>query len=239
MPYMKKDSGFMCRLVASIIFFVICQMCIMSLSYASPNTDSQKRLVQPFGSKPGSYDLLVRVSKPILDPGDRVRFEIYVSGYGLIESACVYIMPSWSIFSVDDSRIAVSESTAQPWDPLSELVCIDNKSFSDAHGGYLISTEVITPPPGSKAPINLDMKISPEVFPGVHSIHFILKYHNGEVWNTKSSSVNFTVRNFYQRHEILVWVIGGIAAFLTIISTSYPFLKWLWSKWVQCFGNKS
>ena len=239
MPYMKKNSGCICRLIAFIFFLVICQICIISLSYAGSNMDNQKPLIKQFGSKPGSYDLLIRVSKPILDPGDRVYVDVYVSGYGHIKSACVYIMPSWSIFSIDDSRIAVGDSEAQKWDTLSELVCIDNQSFvdlyTDVSNRSMVLTEVNTRPPGSKAPINLDLKTSPEVSPGIYSINFVLKYYNGEIWNTKSTSVNITVRNFYQRHEILVWIIGGIAAFLSIISTIYPFLKWLWSKLAHFF----
>lgn len=197
--------------------------------------DRNSRLIKQFGPKPGAYDLLIRISKPILDRGDKVQFEVYISGYGLVESACVYIVPSWSVFSSDDSRIAVGDSPPKKWDDLGELVSFDTKSFFDANGRYQISTECNTPPPGSKAPITLNMKINPEAFPGIHSLNFILKYYNGEIWNTKSTSVNFTIQNFYQRHETLVWVIGGIAAFLSIISTSYPFLKWLGHKLAPCF----
>lgn len=196
---------------------------------------SNSRLAQQFGSKPGAYDLLIRVSKPILDRGDKVQFEVYISGYGLVESACIYIAPSWAVFSVDDSKIAVGDSLLQPWDLLGILVSFDPKAFFDAKGCYQISTECKTPPPGSKAPINMDMTILSVALPGIHSVHFVLKYYNGETWNTKSASVNFTVRNFYQRHETIVWAVGGIAAFLSIISASYPFFKWLWPKVVQCF----
>ena len=226
---MKKSSEYLYRLIAVILFSVTC---VISVSSAAESIDNQKPLVKQFGSKPGSYDLLIRVSKPILDPGDRVHIDVYVSGYGQIRSACVYIMPSWSIFSIADSRIAVGDSKAQAWDPLSELVCIDDRSFVDLYADVpnrcMVLTEVNTCPPGSKAPLNLDLKTSSEVSPGIYSINFVLKYYNGEVWNTKSTSVNITVRNFYQRHEILVWFIGGVAAFLSIISTCYPFLKWLW-----------
>jgi hypothetical protein len=85
MSYMKKDSGYICRLTAFIFFLVICQICIISLSYAESNIDNQKPLIKQFGSKPGSYDLLIRVSKPILDPGDRVHIDVYVSGYWYIK----------------------------------------------------------------------------------------------------------------------------------------------------------
>ena len=200
--------------------------------------DNQKHLIKQFGSKPGSYDLLIRVSKPILDPGDKVHVDVYISGYGNIKSTSVYIMPSWSIFSIDDSKIATGNSDAQKWDPLSELVSIGDQNFFDLYpdqpNKYMISSE-INWAPGSKAPINFDLKINPETLPGIYSINFILKYYNGERWVTKSTSINVTVRNFYQRNEIPVWVVGGTAAFLSIISTICVFLNWLWPKLTRLF----
>lgn len=209
-----------------IFLFAFCQMCTSSSSSAMPNMDNQKRLVEQYGSRPGSYDLLVRVSNQFLDPGDRVQFGVFISGYGSIESANVFIMPSWSVFSIDNSTVALGHNPATPWDPLNTLVNIGNESFYDVNG-YQISTEHnIIPLPGIKAPINLDLKINPEAKSGTYSMQFILKYYNGETWNTKPTSVNFTVRNFYQRHGTLVWLIGGIAATLTIISKLYSFFKW-------------
>jgi len=235
MPYVKKDSEYICRLIAFISFSAMCGICIISLSYAALTIDNQKPLVKQFGSKPGSYDLLIRVSKPILDPGDRVHVDVYISGYGYIKSACVYIMPSWSIFSEKDSRIAVGNLEPHPWDALSHLVCIDNQSFVDLYPDVpnrcMVLTEINAPPTGSNAPINFDLKTNPEVSPGVYSITFVLKYYNGERWNTKSTSVNITVRSFYQRHEILVWAIGGITAFLSIVSSLCHFLTWLRPSW--------
>lgn len=193
---------------------------------------SESQLGQQFGSKPGSYDLLIRVSNPILNPGDKVQFEVYLSGYGIIQAAAVFIAPSWSIFSREDSRVAISDLPPDPWDRLGVVVSLNPASFSDAKGSYQISTECNSPPPSYKPPISMDMAILPDAPPGTHSVHFILKYYNGETWNTKSTSVNFTVRNFYQRHETFVWSIGGVAAFLSIISIVYPFLKWLYC-WVE------
>jgi len=199
--------------------------------------ESQKQLTQQFGSKPGSYDLVIRISKPILDPGDKVHFEVYICGYGFIESASVNIYPSWTVFSIADSNVSIGDSKALPWDPLGRFVDFNNQSFFDAKGRYQISTECKTPAPASKSPINLDMNLMPKVRPGIYSIHFVLKYYNGDMWNTKSTSTNFTVRNFYQRHETFVWILGGIAAFLTVISAIFPFLKWLWIKLSPIFQH--
>lgn len=205
----------------------------MSFTYVRSDMSSYSNLAQQYASKPGAYDLLIRNSKPILDRGDKVQFEVYISGYGVVESASIYIAPSWSIFSLEESKIAAGDSLPQPWDLLGTLVSFDDKAFFDATGRYQISTECKTLPPASKAPITLDMKINPKAVPGVYSLHFILKYYNGESWNNRSAYTNLTVRNFYQRNEVTVWVIGGIAAFLTIISWCYPLIKWLYHKLVS------
>ena len=199
--------------------------------------DAKTHLTQQSGSEPGSYDLVIRVSKQILDPGENIQFGIYISGYGFIESACVIIYPSWSVFSYKNSHARIGDQDPIVFDRLASFVRLANTSFSETINDHQISTECNTPPPGSNAPISLDMIINHKVKPGVYSIYFMLKYYNGEVWYTKPSFVNFTVRNFYQRNETLVWILGGIAAFLTIISTSYPMLdKWL-CKLIQLFHH--
>lgn len=197
--------------------------------------DSKTHLTQQLESKPGSYDLIIRVSKQILDPGENVQFGIYISGYGVIESACVNICPSWSVFSYINSHARIGDQDPIAFDPLCFLTRLRNESFSETKNYHQILTECNTPPPGSNAPISLDMIINHKVKPGVYSIHFILKYYNGEMWHTKPSFVNFTVRNFYQRNETLVWILGGIAAFCNIIKISYPILdKWI-CKLIQLF----
>lgn len=187
------------------------------------------RLSHSHGEKPGSYDIVVRASKYSVNPGDRVELEVYISGYGRIENASVGIFPSSSIFDILESRVSVGEGSAEPWDPLGVIISINNESFFDAKGLFQISTEVRTPPPKSKAPINLDLKVNKASLPGVQFIQFTFKYFNGESWNTETLTISIVVRNFYQRNETLVWLIGGIAAFISIITSVYPIVQWIFN----------
>lgn len=183
------------------------------------------RYSQPHGEKTGAYGLVVRASRSIVNPNDRVNLELYISGYGQIKNACVGVYPSWSIFDIEKSRVSIGEGVAVPMDPLGVIVNISDQSVFDAKGPFQISTECKTPPPASRAPISLDMQIDPKAPPGAHSIQFSLKYFNGESWDTRTYATNITVRNFYQRHETVVWGVGGVAACLSIIKDIYPALK--------------
>lgn len=184
----------------------------------------------PQSEKAGAYDIVVRTSKSIVNPGDRVYFEIYISGYGRIANACVGIYPSWSIFNIKDSKVSVGDGAGVPMDPLAVIINIGNESFFDARGEYQISTECRTPLPSSKAPINLDMKVDRKATPGTHFVQFAFKYFNGESWNIRTSTTSISIRNFYQRNETLVWLVGGIAAFLSILTSIYPVIKWIGQK---------
>jgi len=184
-------------------------------------------LALPFGDKVGAYETIIRASKPIINHGDRVQFEIYISGYGQITNACIGIYPSWAIFDIAESKVRTGDSDWVPMDPLAVIISLGNESFFDAKGKYQISTECRTPPPHSAAPINLDMKVGKKAPSGTYSMHVALKYFNGECWDTRTSSSSIHIRNFYQKHETLVWIVGGVAAFLSIISSIFPLVQWI------------
>ncbi|MFO1425069.1 MAG: hypothetical protein U1F70_15730 [Candidatus Competibacteraceae bacterium] len=130
----------------------------------------------PNGDNTGTYDIVVRASNSIIDAGCMVHLEIYISGYGRIENACVGVYPSWSIFNTKESTLRVGDGD-------------------------------------SNAP------------PGDHYINFTFKYFNGESWNAKTSTTKITVRNFYQRNTTPVWVVGGIAAAISIITNILTIIK--------------
>lgn len=183
------------------------------------------RYSQPHGEKSGAYDLVIRTSNSIASPKENVNLELYVSGYGHIENACIAVYPSWDIFEPEKSSISIGGGVASAMDPLGVIANFSNESFFDAKGPFQISTECKTPPPASKAPVSLDFRLGQKAPPGVHSVQLALKYFNGECWDTKTYTTNITIRNFYQRHETLVWAVGGIAACLGIVTDVYPAIR--------------
>jgi len=210
--------------------------------------ETKQRLSKKFASEPGSYDLAIRISEPILNPGDRLQVEVYISGYGIIEAPKVACYPSPEVFDFDRSTVTHSAkkfddglsgfgAETVKLDPIGFVGTLsggfgdspnDASWFIDAEPGdsYLISTEVRHPQ--GTSPLYLDFTIKRDARPGPQSIQFVFTYFNGQTWNTSSKRANFTVRNFYQRHETFVWLLGGFAAIVTIllsIESLYPILK--------------
>jgi len=89
-------------------------------------------LAQEFGSKPGAYDLVIRASQPIVDPGDKLQVEVYISGYGVIHGARMVSYPSPSVFSLSDSHVNCVGNTRQ-LGPLGAMVYFADTAFCDVN----------------------------------------------------------------------------------------------------------
>ena len=212
------------RTLCVILFCVCFEMPATSLSYGEPTISGRPPLAREFGSKPGAYDLVIRVSQPIVDPGDNLQVEVYISGYGVIHGARMVSYPSPSVFSFSDSHVNCVGNTSK-LGPLGARVDFDDTAFcdvNDARNGQRLSLEGWTRQ--QKAPIEYDLTINKKVKPGPHSIQFVLTYFDGQTWKTASKNAEFTIRNIYQRYE---WWIA-IIAFLAAIATIGPMLRWLW-----------
>lgn len=83
----------------------------VSPSYGESSVSGRPPLAQEFGSKPGAYDLAIRVSQPIVDPGGRLQVEVYISGYGVIQAAKVAFYPSPNVFDLDPNRSMIAGAT--------------------------------------------------------------------------------------------------------------------------------
>lgn len=225
-------------------------------AYNEITRDGHPPLAQEFGSKPGAYDLAIRVSQPIVDPGDKLQVEVYISGYGVVQAAKVAFYPSPQVFDLDPNRSMMTTGikryddgrmgwggTPVKFDPTGGVLTLsggfvseNNPSwqrptwFCDANerqvNHYQIATEVKHPQ--GTSPVCLDLTVHNDATPGPHSIHFVLTYFDGQTWKTASKNADFTIRNFYQRHEIPVWILGGLAAIVTIGAPVWPVLRRLW-----------
>lgn len=56
--------------------------------------------------KPGSYKQVFRVYTPIIDPGDVLKLELFISGYGITESPKLVSYPSNDIFESSSSKVS-------------------------------------------------------------------------------------------------------------------------------------
>ena len=51
-----------------------------------------------FADKPGCYELVVRVRETNLNPGEKLDGEVFITGYGVIETAKIVVFPSPGVF---------------------------------------------------------------------------------------------------------------------------------------------
>lgn len=90
------------------------------------------RLTREFGSEAGAYELVIRVAQPIVDPGDKLQVEVYISGYGVIHGARMVSYPSPSVFSLSDSHVNCVGNTRQ-LGPLGAMVYFADTAFCDVN----------------------------------------------------------------------------------------------------------
>jgi len=202
----------------SLLLIVTGYVCLAmpSLLLAQGDIAVTQQLKREFGPRPGTYELVTRISHPIVDPGGKLHGEVYLSGYGKIEAAKVALYSSPDVFVSNRSIVRIADGEAIKADPLAVVVSLNKASFFDTDGEYQISTECSIK---DNAPINFEYAISKEARPGLQSIKVVLTYFDGETWKSSSKDIDFTIRNFYQRNEALVWWLGIPSLILTIIAS--------------------
>ena len=208
-----------------------------------------------FADKPGAYRLVGRTDSQLIDPGERLRIEVFATGYGEILAGKIVAYPDIECIDPGDSRIRfnmreVEYDTGKVFywggtevnlsedginiDLTSGGMVFPGQSrptlFFDAYMGALSSGVDRTPPLSTEQVVRdsdgvantvltLDLKIRKSARPGPHSLGLVLTYFNGDTWAVSDSTVSFSVRNFYQRNEIKIWIAGVLLALIGLIPT--------------------
>lgn len=205
-----------------------------------------------FAGTPGHYELLIRNLNPVIDPGEYLTIEGYITGYGLIHASKLAIITSSEIFDKDLSKLSTGVKKENK-----KIVFGGDETLFDSFGKVIdfsgglqsekwekqtmffdlsergetpiISTETkqIT------APIYLKLKIKDEAKPGIYTIHFGFTYFNSTEWKSSRQDVEFAVRNILQRNEKTAWCVALIAATIAIISGVSPILKFFYRKYMK------
>jgi hypothetical protein len=199
-------------------------------------------------NQPGEYRVAIRIVQAEVDPGDQLRVEIYVTGYGQIYgSKLIFYPPPYFIdeeqstvfhgldvqevegerrfvfgtteqrfkdFGGDPGMLLTIGGIALPgWEKATPYVDVDFQSdtaTSKAIGLTFMEQKLL------RAPIELLLKVRKKAPSGHHDLRFYLTYFNGEVWKTDSQAVSLSVRNLFQRHPYITWIIGSVGAALAL-----------------------
>lgn len=195
-----------------------------------------------FADKPGEYRLVVRPSKPEIAPGEDIDLEIYITGYGKIDSPKLSFYPSYSfVLGLVSPELA---SSVPPTMMTGESGRFWFASFrggdaffrdtSTQDGMNMIVSEVGSEGFGiggeGRPPILLPLQTHRTIRAGVHNLQFFFTYFNGCEWKTDSQLVSVSVPNFFQRHPYVTWAIGIVGVLLALgsfVRTNLDALLWL------------
>ncbi len=202
-----------------------------------------------FGNRAGAFSIVPRTSADLVNPGETFEIELYVSGYGEIGPAKLAFYPSPDVFDIGKSSIRFDIGVTDgrgTWggqqtnvDPVGTALDLSGGQqktgwpaptlFFDlpesvARGGRL--PQLVTETKQQYAPIHITLAVKRRTRPGLRFCRFQFTYFNGEQWCTTSEAITFTVRNFYQRNEGLVWSLGIIATLLGIALALKEIVGW-------------
>ncbi|MCK6479128.1 MAG: hypothetical protein L6R43_02940 [Planctomycetes bacterium] len=165
--------------------------------------------------------------------------EVFVSGYGMIDGPKLVFYPSPEFVEFGKSTVTsgiVVEGTtayfggdprhpdengftlvlvaATPADASGERLSM----FSDRPGVAPSPVpQVLAETVQRNPPVLVNLATRKSVRPGTHWMHFVLTYFNGEVWVSTTTTAEFTVRTFIQRHEPWAWALGITATVCSLL----------------------
>jgi hypothetical protein len=190
-----------------------------------------------FAEAPGSYQPVIRIRVPILDPGDTVEGDLFITGYGMIQTAKLVFYPSTGVFEAgpgefrfgiqdQDGLITFGGDTHKGVgaDGLTifltsgmEVAEWDRPTpFFDVEKGTL--PRVATETRLTNSPVEFRLPTQRNARPGQYTLTFVLTYYNGAEWRSSVQSVSFTIRNLLQRHEIAIAILAAIGVSLAMIT---------------------
>ncbi|MDZ3825868.1 hypothetical protein [Pseudomonas monsensis] len=196
---------------------------------------------------PGAYSLATRAGESIINTGDTLSFEQYVTGYGEILNCKVQCYISSSIFDTEASYVTHSPygelqesgQMAILWGAKTETIkndvgytCIMEgitttywekpTLFFDTDSPGLLMTERKS----RNAPFSYSLKTKNNIKPGTHYIDFYFTYFNGAEWHSKKERIEFKVNNSFEKHSTLLSALAAAALIVTIFHDGFgPMLE--------------
>jgi hypothetical protein len=202
----------------------------------------------PTADKPGHYELAVRLKSSMLNPGELVQGELFITGYGRLDGAKLTFYPSSGVFAEGGMRIThdlrrakggVAFGGRTSTIPSDAGCCVNLNEgwqlpgwkrptlFFDTGGAPeapQIATEATIQ---GEAPISFQLRIRRSARPGTYPLQFFLTYFDGESWQASVETVTFTVRTLVQRRETEIAIVAAVAAVVTVVPPIVDFVSWL------------
>lgn len=187
--------------------------------------------------RPGAYNIVTVGNVSVVDPGQMLAFEQYVTGYGEVGAGKVVVFLSPDLIDVKKSTIHHSigiidsqlefgvtsypieeNSFAFTFGGLKAVKWKSSTLFFDSNNSnppFLITEKSIGKK--NRAPFSYNIKLRKDIKPGDYSMDFYFTYFNGDKWNCVKEQVKFKVRNIFERHAVKFSYLA-VAATLTGIA---------------------
>ncbi|WP_445672424.1 hypothetical protein [Pseudomonas inefficax] len=181
----------------------------------------------------GSFALASRVSEAVLNPGETLKFEQFITGYGEIKQCKIQCYISSDIFEHTASKITHGINK----DPKSGMITWGQQSHNVGGEGFHIifnglqapqwneSTVFFDATPGmlateiilTKAPLDYALKTKKNIKPGAHYLDFYMTYFDGYEWRITKERVDFRINNSFEKHSSLISFLAFAALIVTIL----------------------
>ncbi len=195
--------------------------------------------------KPGSYQLILRSTRSVVDPSDKLTLELYISGFGSMQFSKLVFFHSADVFDSSSEVLygpeydvknkmlywGVKKAPIDPRGDTIELNVLTPAVLFASRPSLQVTTERSTTNKGkggeTSAPIKFNLRIKKEARPGKYHVHFILTYFDGEKWSTTSTRFQFSIRNLLEQYAPFASGLAIVAGFSAIIAAIPEILK-LW-----------
>lgn len=185
--------------------------------------------------KAGSYELAFVVHNAVISPGDTVKIQQFITGYGEISLAKLMFYPPHGIFDEDKSTVHHglryengqltfgNQSDKIAGNPVANVltgILLTHEKWGDSTLFVDSSTQavkgeqpiILTETIIQRAPFEYELVTKQDIKPGKYALDFHFTYFNGSEWKAGSKKVEFQVQNWFERNESLVKTLGLVLA---------------------------
>lgn len=195
-----------------------------------------KALNFPNADKPGSYRLVSRIAANTFNPGDTLKLEQFITGYGTGSGFKIFCNISDNLFDESQSRL-VSDLTQTLTNP--PMLQWGGREIPISNGGYTFTLSSRGHPPwGSpaeifdikenhnyiatertikNAPFLYILKLKKNVKPGMNYLLYNMTFFNGNEWVCQEEKIPFKINNTFERYNKILSALAAAALLVTII----------------------
>ncbi|MCP2052485.1 UNVERIFIED_ORG: hypothetical protein J3D59_002345 [Pseudomonas fluorescens] len=188
---------------------------------------------------PGCYSIATRVGETILNPGDTLKFEQFVTGYGDARDAKIQCYISSNVFDNANAHVLMGLGSDAPgekmkWGFERNNVTDDGFRINPNMFIYKAKTKdevktffidgnsdkinsVMSEVRLTNAPFTYSLPTKKDIKSGSHYVDFYMTYFNGREWVVTKERVEFKIRNFFERNNKLISWLAIIASVFAII----------------------